>query len=109
MVQNVKHLRPELQCEGLVNWKIAMHCEVPLSCSETPQGISSQVALSERIAVHVGGRRTERSYALGTIGTPSRDCADGVIDSLAAWVLASIEIQRNARNDIRSWVREEAT
>jgi len=29
MIQNVKHLRAELQFERFMNWKITMHREVP--------------------------------------------------------------------------------
>ena len=43
MIQNVEYLRAELQLKGLADAECAMNSKVPLSSSEPPKTVSSQV------------------------------------------------------------------
>lgn len=82
MVQDVEHLRPELQFERFVKRKFAVNGKIYLRDSERAQRVASEIPLSDRVSVRIRGRIAERSYARRTIGAPARYCSRRIVMAL---------------------------
>ena len=61
VIQDIEHLCPELQLKRLMDGKVPMYGEVPLSSTESAESISPKIPLSGRVAVGICWRRRECS------------------------------------------------
>jgi hypothetical protein len=61
MVQDIEHLRAELQLQRLVKRELAMDCKIPLGNAKSPQRIPRQVSLAGKRARDGESDRSQRA------------------------------------------------
>src|SRR5450755_3351000 len=102
MVYGIKHLRPELEREQLMDGEVAVHSKVPLRGAKSAQRIPPQIALPRGTAVCAWGRGAERANAHGTVEAAAENGAWRAIQGSTAGIIAAVQIERNTRHNCRA-------